>query len=131
MSENDKNITINSSGMGHITIGDGNKVLGDIIKRMDGITDASADQKIQLQDLITKLQSALEQASAEQANDAQKVAKRVERVVEDLSEEEPDADDINHSLDKLKKAATNIQAVLPVAAQIAFQIVTHASKMMG
>ncbi|GAB5492512.1 MAG: hypothetical protein Phog2KO_27270 [Phototrophicaceae bacterium] len=107
---NNGNVTINMAG---------------IENSLQRVLDGNAKEKQQLQDLIGQLSQALQDIPAEQEKGAQKVAKRVEELVSELEEEEIDSEAVVSKGNLLKKAAADIQDVLPVVVSIATQIISH------
>ncbi len=87
--------------------------------------------KAQLQHLIEQLSAELQQVPAEQAGEAEQAAKRAESAVAEATKPNPDKDDVEYSLSRLKKAAENIAQVLPTVLPIATQIADVLRRMIG
>lgn len=87
--------------------------------------------KAQLQALIAQLSAELQKVPAEQAGEAEQAAKRAESAVAEATKPNPDKDDVEYSLSRLKKAAENIAQVLPTVLPIATQIADVLRKMIG
>jgi NAD(P)-dependent dehydrogenase (short-subunit alcohol dehydrogenase family) len=90
-----------------------------------------AATKAQLQALVEQLSAELQQVPAEQAGEAEHAAKRAESAVAEATKPNPDKDDVEYSLSRLKKAAENIAQVLPTVLPIATQIADVLRKMIG
>ena len=123
--ENTMGDTINVSG------GTGNIIkskVDTLTQNIGSIPNADQATKDELQQLVKELSSILEKAKPE---DAQKVLKGVDRLVKDVSEEQPDKDNAQITADGLKKAAENIAAVLPDVGTIVTKIVSTAMAIVG
>jgi uncharacterized caspase-like protein len=90
-----------------------------------------AGAKAQLQQLIEQLSAELQKVPAEQVGEAEQAAKRAESAVAEATKPNPDKDDVEYSLSRLKKAAENIAGVLPTVLPIATQIADTLRKMIG
>ncbi len=85
--------------------------------------------KAQLQTLIAQLSVELQRVPAEQAEEAKQVAQRAERAVAEALKLNPDQDDVEYNLSRLKKAAKNIAPVLPTVLPLVEQIADVLWKM--
>lgn len=105
--------------------------------RMDSVRDSidalphSDTEKRELHTLVAQLKEQLEQLSAEHEREAEMVADQLEALLNKLEAKEPDEEEVLDSGERLKKAAQNIAGVMPTVLQIATQIVTHASTLVG
>lgn len=90
-----------------------------------------AATKAQLQALVEQLSAELQKVPAAQAGEAEQAAKRAESAVAEATKPNPDKDDVEYSLSRLKKAAENIAQVLPTVLPIATQIADVLRRMIG
>ncbi|MBK9709726.1 MAG: hypothetical protein IPO81_00070 [Kouleothrix sp.] len=81
--------------------------------------------KNELKQLMAELATALQQAPADKAQDAEAVAKRAEVAIAEAAKPKPDKEDVAYSLSRLKKAAENLGQVLPIVVTIAGKIATQ------
>lgn len=86
--------------------------------------------KNELKQLIADLNAALQQAPPDKAQDAEQVAKRAEAAVAEIAKPKPDKEDAAYSLSRLKKAAENLDQVLPIVVTIAGKIATQIMGML-
>ncbi len=86
----------------------------------------SAQDKDELVRLIDELQQQLEQVLPERATEAEKVARRVEVLITELAEEEPDVEMVETMGKTLKRAADNLAEFGPSIPIVAHQIITYA-----
>jgi len=86
-------------------------------------------QRDELKELVAQLQEALAQAPPDQADDVEKVTKRVEALVEEASDENPDEEMVELTGTSLRRAAENVKDALPTVLPIATQIVSHVLSM--
>ena len=137
--ENKNNIHIGGSVQGgNVNIGGtqtfkGNVTvsMGDLSANIGAIPNADADQKAELAKLVTQLQEALKSVPAEKKEDAEKIAKRTQELVEEAGAAKPDGEAIEAKANLLKKAAENIQGALPVVFGIAGSIIGLIGKLHG
>jgi hypothetical protein len=86
--------------------------------------------KDELTRLIEQLAAELQKVPADKAEDAAQIAKRAAAAVEEAEKPQPDKEDIQYDLERLKKAAANIAAVLPAVLPIATKIVEHIQSLI-
>lgn len=86
----------------------------------------SVQDKDELVRLIDALQQQLEQVLPERATEAEKVARRVEVLITELAEEEPDVEMVETMGKTLKRAADNLAEFGPSIPIVAHQIITYA-----
>lgn len=86
----------------------------------------SAQDKDELVRLIDELQQQLAQVLPERAAEAEKVARRVEVLITELAEEEPDVEMVETMGKTLKRAADNLAEFGPSIPIVAHQIITYA-----
>jgi hypothetical protein len=118
--------------MNEVTIGSVQNSAVNILSDLTHVTQqigalAGADQstKDDLIRLVTELQEALKQTPPTHTEEGERLAKRVEAAVGEVSKPKPDAEVVEFSLESMKKAATNLAAVVPMVLPIAMQIVEH------
>jgi hypothetical protein len=87
--------------------------------------------KTELVTLIGELKSELVKLPKEKAQDAEKVASRVEALAREAGEEKPDEEMIAITGESLKRAARNLADVLPMVIPIATKIIAAALKLHG
>ena len=80
--------------------------------------------------MVKQLQAELQKVPEAQADDAEKVANRTKAMVDEVNKTKPDKEFVEINGESLKKAATNIGAVLPAVLTIATQIATHITSML-
>ena len=73
----------------------------------------------------------METVPAECVDDATKVAKRVEALVDEVKENKPDEEEIKTRGESLKKAAENLAGIVPIVLNIVTQIVSYIPKLLG
>lgn len=86
----------------------------------------SAEDKDKLVRLVNELQQQLEQVLPERAAEAEKVARRVEVLITELAEEEPDVEMVETMGKTLKRAADHLAEFGPSIPVVAHQIITYA-----
>ena len=121
----------------NISGGDFRGAIVNIKSRLENVTQTintlphgDDQQRDELKALVAQLQEALAQAPPEQADDVEKVTKRVEALVEEAGEENPDEEMMEITGNSLKRAAENIRDALPTVLPIATQIVGHVLSMV-
>src|SRR5437016_5981251 len=72
-----------------------------------GGMNATQEDKVALQKLITELEAALKNAPIAQQADAEKIARRAKEAVQEAAAEEPEKDAVEAKANLLKKAAEN------------------------
>lgn len=87
-------------------------------------------QRDELKQLVAQLQEALAQVPSETADDVAKVTKRVEALVEEADDDNPDTEMMEITGESLKRAAENVKDALPAVLPIATQIVAHVLSMV-
>ena len=120
------NVNIGSNQMisGNLTI-----TLQDMSRTVDSIPVASASEKKELVSLLDQLRKALNTVPDQNQKDAEKITKRVEELVDEVSAKDVDKDAVNAKANLLTKAAENVKEVIPIVAKIATNIVLHILKM--
>lgn len=121
--DNDFEMPSSSSSSGHvqnITIGNisGSNVniglkLDQINQKIHTISSLPDEDKTELTRKIEELKAELEKLQSTNPKEAQAVAKHLDRVVDDLAEDQPDQESVKISLDGLKHAASNLIKVSP------------------
>jgi hypothetical protein len=81
--------------------------------------------KDELRSLLEQLSVELQKAPTGHAQEVEQVAKRAEASITEASKPQPDKEDVQYSLERLQKAATNLSAVIPTILPIATRIVEH------
>ncbi len=88
------------------------------------IPRADIETKQELEALISKLQTALEQVPPEHVNDAEAVALQAKQLTDAANQEKPNQRSLQITADGLKSAAKALAVVVPSALDIATKIVT-------
>ena len=88
----------------------------------------SESEKMELQNLIASLENALKQISSDKEQEATKLLRRVEVLMEEMNAKKPDKDRIEITGESLLLAAKNLAVVMPVVLSIANQIVNVVTK---
>lgn len=104
--------------------------LTNVTQNIGSIPNASTEDKQKLEQLVKQLQAELQKVPEAQADDAEKVANRTKAMVDEVNKTKPDKEFVEINGESLKKAATNIGAVLPAVLTIATQIATHITSML-
>ncbi len=106
--------------------------MGDMTQTIQQGTAAPSDKEA-LQALVDQLRAAIAAAPipAEHKASVERVAKRTEELVSEVSSGEIDKEAIESKANLLKKAAENIKDVLPTAVLIGASIVAQVLKMAG
>lgn len=99
--------------------------LENVTQTVNTLPHGDDEEREELKQLVAQLQEALAQAPPEKASDAEKVAKRVEALVEEADDDNPDTEMMEITGESLKRAAENIRDALPAVLPIATQIVAH------
>jgi hypothetical protein len=133
-----KNIHIGGNVQGaNVNIGGTQTFHGNVSITMGDLTQtiqkgsAAPNDKEALQKLMDDLKVALVSVPAEQKSNADKVAKRTEELVSEVSTPDVDTEAVESKANLLKKAADNLKEVLPTVALIGAGIVTQVLKMAG
>lgn len=87
-------------------------------------------QRTALLQAVEELRMQLEQISQQHSEEVLKVAKRLDALVQEVAEEEPDAEMVTITGEGLKRAAANLAAVLPTVVRIAGEVVTQAGLLV-
>jgi predicted nuclease with TOPRIM domain len=85
----------------------------------------------ELEDQLKELRTELGNVPSDRIKDAKTVERRVNELVAEADQEEPDKEEVKDRAGKLKKAAKQIEDVLPVVLPIATRIVTYISRSVG
>ena len=86
--------------------------------------------KAELQQLISQLNDALQEAPEDKAEEVEAVAQMAETLVDAASSEKPNKMMVQITGEGLKKAAENVAAVMPTVLVIATQIVTAVANLV-
>jgi len=105
--------------------------LNQVTQQIAALSQVDTDTKQALTELVAQLQEALRQTPPEHAADAELVTKRVDAVVQEAAAAKPDTEVAAANLESLKKAATNLAAVLPAVLPIAMQIIDRVRPLVG
>jgi ElaB/YqjD/DUF883 family membrane-anchored ribosome-binding protein len=103
--------------------------LTNLSQNIGKLPGADADVKDELKQLIDQLRQALEEASSEQAEEAEAVVWAAETLIEAKSAEKPNRVKIEITKEGLKKAAENIASVMPTVLTIAEKIVSAIDRL--
>lgn len=105
--------------------------LDNVSQQIDTIPRAGEETKDELRELINKLEAVLKETPRERAEDAEVVSKRLQDLVDEAQEEEPESAILQVSSERLRKAAHNISDILPDVFPIATQIVSLVVALAG
>ena len=98
--------------------------LDNVVQSINGLPNADAATKQQLEALLKQLSAELQKPEAQaHAADVEKAATRAGELVDEAQKAKPDKEKIEFTAESLKKAAANIATVLPAVLGIATQIV--------
>lgn len=103
--------------------------LSHTLQQVNSIPNADQDDRAKLKQLLEQLIDRLEQTPSEHASDAEAVAETAKELVERASRKKPNKTLVQISAEGLKKAAENIQTVLPSVLPIAMEIVAFIKKL--
>ncbi len=110
--------------------GDFRGAIVNVRSRLENVTQTiqlvplvDSEQKRELIDLIDELKEELTKIPEDRAQDSEKVAKRVEALIREVEEKEPDKEMVQITGESLKRAAKNLVDVMPTVLMIATQIV--------
>jgi len=137
---------ITNIGSGDQTLGDQVSVtMGDQVVMSGNFTNANVNVKAHLENvaqnigaiatdqgtkdtlknLVDQLEGLLQKVPPEQIDNKEAIAKRLDALIGEAKSPKPDKEMLQITGDSLKKAAANLQAVMPAVLGIATQIVTH------
>lgn len=102
-----------------------------VTQRIGSLPYGDSAEREALMQLVEELKQHLDQVPSEKVADAEKVSKRVEALVEEVEQAEPDQEMVGITAESLKRAATNLAKVVPTVLPIATQIVAHILKLAG
>lgn len=105
--------------------------LDNVIQTVESLPYGSDSQKEVLRTLIAELQTQLNQVPQDRVDEAQKVAKRIGVLVQEMDAKEPDKEMVQITGESLKRAATNLKDILPTVLTIATQIASHAVQYLS
>lgn len=117
-----KGITIHSSNIvgSNVNIG---STLSNVAQQVGAMTQASADDKAELEHLIKQLEAELSKLPADHQEDAETVAELTQDLVDEAGKEKPKKRKLEITGEGLKKAAQNLASVAPLIGEIAGKIV--------
>jgi hypothetical protein len=95
------------------------------------IRNADQAAKEELQQLVAKLNEALQKVPSAHEEEAAAVAECAKALVENAAKEKPNKTTVQISAEGLKKAASNIAAVMPVVWDVANEIVDRITKLQN
>jgi len=105
-------------------------ILENVSQNISAISRCDSNDKGSLQLLVNKLKDLLKSVPDENKSDAEKIANRVDTAIKEVAKDVPDKELVEFSLNGLKKAASNIAAIIPSILPIATQIVAHIQKLL-
>lgn len=105
-------------------------MLEQVTQTISTLPQADQASREDLTKLVAQLTELLKQTPADKAEDAGKIADRVDTVVKEAAKPKPDKEKVEFSLESLKKAAENIASVVPAVLPIAMQVVEHIRKLI-
>jgi len=104
--------------------------LNHTIQSIGAIPNAQPSDKEQLTALITQLNELLQQVPSDKSAEAQKVAKRADELVIEVTAKELDAEVVESKGNLLLKAAQNIGGALPAVLPVVQQIIAFIGKFL-
>lgn len=104
--------------------------LDNVTQTIGALPGVDSPTKDELKQLITQLSEALGGIPQERSEDAEKLSKRVEEVVEELKKPNPDKELVGFNLDRLLNTAKSIATFLPAVLPIATDIANHISMLI-
>lgn len=110
--------------------------LQNVTQTIGTIPYAGEQEKVQLVDLIQKLEAIFEEAigqgdaPAELSDDYEKMIKRIKAMVDEANDDKPDEEMIQTWGDRVKKQAEEVGKFLPAVLPLATAIVTHVLQML-
>ncbi len=100
--------------------------IDDAIQSVTSLSTADLVTRQELEQLLQQFSMHLQQAAAQgHKEDAELAARRAATLIEEVKKDQPDKELVTFSLERLKKAAENIAAVLPIVLPLADQIARH------
>jgi len=105
--------------------------LSNVTQNIGALPNLAQADKAELSRLVDELKTLLEQTPPAKAAEAETVAKRTEKLVQELKEEKPDPEMVEMMGHSLKKAAENLAVALPAVLPIATRIVAYVLKLAG
>jgi hypothetical protein len=100
-------------------------ILDRVNQNIGAIANADQAAKDELARLTSQLYDVLQQVPENLLSEGEKVSKRLDILIQQLSDPKPDREMVEITGESLKKAAANLQGVMPAVLAIATQIVTH------
>jgi ElaB/YqjD/DUF883 family membrane-anchored ribosome-binding protein len=94
------------------------------------LTSATQSERDEVAQLVDKLSEALQQVPSDKKDEALKVLRRLEILLEDTSSGKPDKDRIEITGESLILAAKNLATVAPFVLTVATQVVDAISRML-
>lgn len=104
--------------------------LENVKQNIGELSVGSEAEKGELQDLISSLSNELKRIPSDKHQEATKLLKRVEVLLEEINASQPDKDRIEITGESLLMAAKNLAAVIPVILPIATQILNVVNKIL-
>ncbi len=97
--------------------------LSNVTQQVGTMTQAGADDKAELEQLIKQLEAELQKLPAEHQEEAETVAEFTQDMVAEAGKEKPKKSRLEITGEGLKKAAQNLAGVAPLIGEIAGKIV--------
>ncbi|HAE41690.1 MAG TPA: hypothetical protein DCG34_02070 [Clostridiales bacterium] len=104
-------------------------ILENVSQNISTIPRGDSNYKDELKLLVKELKDLSREVPEEKKPDAEKMANRVDTAIKEVAKNDPDKELIKFSLESLKKAASNIAALVPSILPIVIQIVDHIKKL--
>lgn len=121
-----QNISIGSISSSNVNIG---LKLDQINQKIHTISSLPDEDKTELTEKLEELKAELEKLQNTNPKEAQAVAKQLDRVVDDLAEDQPDQESVKISLEGLKHAASNLIAISPMVFSLATNFIQFVSNL--
>ena len=117
----DKNINV--SGITNSAVVAGGTVHGSVTNNVNlENLPGKEEEKKDLLTLVSQLEVLAKQLPPEKEEEAQRIVKRLQGVVTELSNTKPDKENLQFNLESLQKAAQNVAALVPSILPIAIEI---------
>ncbi|MCC6603367.1 MAG: AAA-like domain-containing protein [Anaerolineae bacterium] len=104
-------------------------LLENVTQTISAIPYADSDEKDKLAELVNQFKQALKELPPDKQTEAQKLSKRLEALINEANDDEPEKDVIEANGNSLLKAAKNVKNVVPTVLAISKEIITFIIRM--
>ena len=119
----DKNFTVHGNIVNSSIVANIDNMFGEIEQTLKASSSINQADMRYILSLLEEMRDILQKVPSEKATDAEVVAKRAQKLSEELTAKKPDKDDLEHHGRLLIKAAENLKQVMPSVLEIAGRIV--------